>query len=43
MQVAERSKDIIISHFNCNNHVVFIELPKTATAKIQKFRLRQIG
>jgi len=30
-----------LAHFKCPKHVVFGELPKTSTGKIQKFRLRQ--
>ncbi len=30
-----------IAHFKCPTKVVFIELPKTSTGKIQKFELRQ--
>ena len=30
-----------LAHFKCPRRVVFGELPKTATGKIQKFRLRQ--
>ncbi|MCW5979300.1 MAG: long-chain-fatty-acid--CoA ligase [Bryobacteraceae bacterium] len=30
-----------IAHFKCPKHVEFSELPKTATGKIQKFRLRE--
>lgn len=32
-----------LPHFKCPRRVVFIELPKTATGKIQKFRLREIA
>ena len=32
-----------LSHFKCPKHVEFGELPKTATGKIQKFKLRQRG
>lgn len=33
-----------LAHFKCPRRVVFVELPKTATGKIQKFRLReQVG
>jgi len=30
-----------LAHFKCPRRVIFNELPKTATGKIQKFRLRQ--
>jgi fatty-acyl-CoA synthase len=30
------------SHFKCPRHVVFQEVPKTSTGKIQKFALRQM-
>ena len=30
-----------LAHFKCPRHVVFAELPKTSTGKIQKFRLRE--
>lgn len=30
-----------LAHFKCPRRVIFDELPKTATGKIQKFRLRQ--
>ena len=30
-----------LAHFKCPRRVVFGELPKTATGKIQKFRLRE--
>jgi fatty-acyl-CoA synthase len=29
-----------LAHFKCPRHVVFTELPKTSTGKIQKFKLR---
>ncbi|MCC5809114.1 MAG: acyl-CoA synthetase [Ectothiorhodospiraceae bacterium] len=32
-----------LAHFKCPRHVVFGELPKTGTGKIQKFRLREIA
>ena len=32
-----------LAHFKCPRRVVFTELPKTATGKIQKFRLREIA
>lgn len=41
------SEDIIVhcrenlAHFKCPRHVVFTELPKTSTGKIQKFKLRE--
>ncbi|MCU0837641.1 MAG: AMP-binding protein, partial [Rhodospirillales bacterium] len=30
-----------LAHFKCPRHVVFAELPKTSTGKIQKFKLRE--
>ena len=30
-----------LAHFKCPKHIEFGELPKTATGKIQKFRLRE--
>ncbi len=32
-----------MAHFKCPRRVVFMELPKTATGKIQKFKLREIA
>lgn len=32
-----------LAHFKCPRRVIFIELPKTATGKIQKFRLRELA
>ena len=32
-----------LAHFKVPRHVVFAELPKTSTGKIQKFRLREIA
>ncbi|MEO6293237.1 MAG: AMP-binding protein, partial [Burkholderiaceae bacterium] len=32
-----------LAHFKCPRRVLFIELPKTATGKIQKFRLRELA
>jgi fatty-acyl-CoA synthase len=32
-----------LAHFKCPRRVVFVELPKTATGKIQKFRLREMA
>jgi fatty-acyl-CoA synthase len=32
-----------LAHFKCPRRVVFMSLPKTATGKIQKFRLREIA
>ena len=32
-----------MAHFKCPSRVVFTELPKTATGKIQKFRLRELA
>lgn len=31
-----------LAHFKCPRHVVFTDLPKTSTGKIQKFRLRDL-
>ena len=31
-----------LAHFKCPRHIVFTELPKTSTGKIQKFVLRQM-
>jgi fatty-acyl-CoA synthase len=33
----------LLAGFKCPRHVVFIELPKTSTGKIQKFRLREMA
>ncbi len=33
----------LLAHFKCPSHVVFGELPKTSTGKIQKFELREIA
>jgi len=30
-----------LAHFKCPSYIVFGELPKTSTGKIQKFELRQ--
>ncbi len=32
-----------LAHFKCPRHVVFTELPKTSTGKIQKFKLREMA
>ena len=32
-----------LAHFKCPRHVVFAEVPKTSTGKIQKFKLREIA
>jgi fatty-acyl-CoA synthase len=32
-----------LARYKCPRHVVFIELPKTSTGKIQKFRLRDLA
>lgn len=32
-----------MAHFKCPRHVVFGEVPKTSTGKIQKFKLREIA
>jgi fatty-acyl-CoA synthase len=31
-----------LAHYKCPRHVVFIDLPKTSTGKIQKFKLREM-
>jgi fatty-acyl-CoA synthase len=30
-----------LAHFKCPKHVIFTELPKTSTGKVQKFKLRE--
>jgi len=32
-----------LAHFKCPKHIVFTELPKTSTGKIQKFKLREMA
>jgi len=32
-----------LARYKCPRHVVFVELPKTSTGKIQKFKLREIA
>jgi fatty-acyl-CoA synthase len=32
-----------LASYKCPRHVVFTELPKTSTGKIQKFRLREMA
>ncbi|MHA1517194.1 MAG: AMP-binding enzyme, partial [Alphaproteobacteria bacterium] len=32
-----------LAHFKCPRYVMFVELPKTSTGKIQKFKLREIA
>jgi fatty-acyl-CoA synthase len=32
-----------LAHFKCPRHVVFTEIPKTSTGKIQKFKLRELA
>ena len=32
-----------LAHFKAPKHVVFTELPKTSTGKIQKFKLRDLA
>ncbi len=32
-----------LAHFKCPRHVVFREIPKTSTGKMQKFRLRELA
>ena len=31
-----------LAHFKCPRHIVFHEIPKTSTGKIQKFKLREM-
>jgi fatty-acyl-CoA synthase len=30
-----------LAHYKCPRHIVFAELPKTSTGKVQKFKLRE--
>jgi fatty-acyl-CoA synthase len=32
-----------LAHYKCPRHVVFAEIPKTSTGKIQKFKLREMA
>jgi fatty-acyl-CoA synthase len=32
-----------LAHFKCPRHVLFAEIPKTSTGKIQKFKLREMA
>jgi fatty-acyl-CoA synthase len=32
-----------LAHFKCPSRIVFTELPKTSTGKIQKFKLRELA
>jgi fatty-acyl-CoA synthase len=32
-----------LAHYKCPRHVVFTELPKTATGKVQKYKLREMA
>jgi fatty-acyl-CoA synthase len=32
-----------LAHYKCPKHIVFVELPKTSTGKIQKFKLREMA
>jgi fatty-acyl-CoA synthase len=32
-----------LAHFKCPRHVIFAEIPKTSTGKIQKFKLREMA
>jgi fatty-acyl-CoA synthase len=32
-----------LAHYKCPRHVVFVEIPKTSTGKIQKFKLREMA
>jgi len=45
----EATADDLLAHcrqnlasFKCPKHIVFVELPKTSTGKIQKFKLREM-
>ena len=47
---AKATPDELIAHcrknlagYKCPRHVVFAELPKTSTGKIQKFKLRELA
>ena len=31
-----------LASFKCPKHIVFVELPKTSTGKVQKFKLREM-
>jgi fatty-acyl-CoA synthase len=33
----------VLAHFKCPRHVLFAEIPKTSTGKIQKFKLREMA
>ncbi len=33
----------MLAHYKCPRHVVFVELPKTSTGKVQKFKLRDLA
>ena len=32
-----------LAHYKCPRHIVFAEIPKTSTGKMQKFKLREMG
>jgi fatty-acyl-CoA synthase len=32
-----------LARYKCPRHVMFVELPKTSTGKIQKFKLREMA
>ncbi len=32
-----------LAHYKCPRHIVFAELPKTSTGKVQKFKLREMA
>ena len=32
-----------LAHYKCPRHVIFVELPRTSTGKIQKFKLREMA
>jgi len=32
-----------LAHYKCPRAIVFVELPKTSTGKIQKFKLREMA
>ncbi len=32
-----------LAHYKCPRHIVFVEVPRTSTGKIQKFKLREMA
>ena len=34
---------ITLAHFKAPRRIVFIDVPKTSTGKVQKFRLRELA